>query len=254
MRKQWFMQSILWIFLISLITFDTIFSYANEPIIPPEYFKELKDEIGQGGEANIDKKISGLLRMQIQLRKSYIKYPTTEGLAAMRQMGMRIVQTEMNKQLVSIHVKRKLSASKVTFLKKIGVVVYEDSWIPPLKNHPTGYVIASMSADQLYELARKPFVVWLETAEQILLPKNDEASKSINADDVWNDYGYSGTGVRIAILDSGLDTTHNDIPTPVTSKDYSNYPYLDDNIENLVQGHGTYVTGSALARPSQFEG
>ena len=226
---------------------DVAFSEENDPIILPKYFIKTEKEAKKGG--GVEKKISGLLQLQIQLRKSYRDQPTSERIKAMQRMGIKTA--EIDKQLVYIHLKRKLSPSRIASLKEIGVIVYEDSWVPPLENHPTGYIIASMPIDRLYDVARKSFVTRLETAEQVLLPKNDEAAKSIHADSIWNDYGYNGNGVRIAVLDSGLDTTHKDIPTPVVSKDYSDYPNVDDSIENKVIEHGTHVTGSAVGRGTQ---
>jgi len=64
---------------------------------------------------------------------------------------------------------------------------------------------------------------------------------------VWSS-GYDGSGIAIAVLDSGLDLSHPDIPTPAAAKDYSDWPYLDDTIANKVTGHGTHVTGIALGR------
>ena len=237
---------------IPFVFLDLAFSGADYPIILPEYLTTIHNETEMSRRA--EKKMSGLLRLQIQVRTSYVSQPTSERLQAMRKMGMKIFEAEIDRQLIYIHIKRKLNAAKITSLKKIGVTVYEDSWIPPLENHPTGYVIANVPINRLYDLATKIYVVKLETAEQVFLPKNDEAAKSINADDVWTDYGYDGSGVRIAVLDSGLDTTHKDIPTPVASKDYSNYPNLDDTIENLVTEHGTHVTGSAVGRGTQSNG
>ncbi|HHT9112577.1 MAG: S8 family serine peptidase [Planctomycetes bacterium] len=229
---------------------DVAFSEGNDAIILPKYFMKTEKEAKKGG--GVEKKISGLLQLQIQLKKSYREQPTSERIKAMQRMGMKTA--EIDKQLVYIHLKRKLSPSRVASLKEIGVIVHEDSWIPPVKNHPTGYIIASIPIDRLYDVARKSFIIKLETAEQMLLPKNDEAAKSIYANNVWEDYGYSGTGVRVAVLDSGLDTTHKDIPTPVASKDYSNYPSLDDTIENQITEHGTHVTGSALGRGTLSNG
>jgi len=231
---------------------DVAFSGGHDAIILPKYFIKTEKEAKKGG--GIEKKISGLLQLQIQLRKSYREQPTSERIKAMQRMGIKTA--EIDKQLVYIHLKRKLNPSRIASLKEIGVVVYEDSWIPPVQNHPTGYIIASIPIDRLYDVAKKPFIIRLETAEQVLLPKNDEAAKSIYANTVWEgeNYGYDGTGVRIAVLDSGLDTTHKDIPTPVVSKDYSNYPILDDTIENQVTEHGTHVTGSALGRGTQSNG
>lgn len=221
---------------------DSDASSERKPLIIPEYFKETAIKKTD----KIEKKISGLLKFQVQLRKSYVKQSTPERLSAMKKMGMKT--EEIDKHLVYVHAEKKLSVSEIKSLKKMGVSVYEDSWMPPLKNHPTGFVIASMPINRLYELAKKSFVVRLETAEKKLELKNDEAAKSINADSVWN-LGYDGSGVRIAVIDSGLDTTHSDIPTPVASKDYSEYPDLDDSIEDTGgTGHGTHVTGSALGR------
>ena len=192
------------------------------------------------------------IALQIQLKKSYKEQPTSERIKVMRRMG--ITTDEIDKQLVYIHLERKLNPSRIASLKEIGVIVYERLMVPPLENHPTGYVTASIPIDRLYDVARKPFVTRLETAERVLLPKNNEAAKSIHADNIWEDYGYDGTNIRIAVLDSGLDTTHKDIPTPVAVKDYSNYPSLDDTIENQVTEHGTHVTGSALGRGTQSNG
>lgn len=249
----WYLvQGIVLSLTISFVSLDTAFSGVDDPIILPEHLTRIKNETEKS--SRIEKKMSGLLRLQRNLRNSYREQPTSERLNAMRKMGMKIIEAEIDRQLIYIHVKRKLSASRVESLKKAGVVVYEDTWIPPLENHPTGYVVASVLMDRLYDLAAKPYVVKLETVEQVFLPKNDEAAKSIHADNVWNDYGYEGSGVKIAVLDSGLDTTHKDIPIPVASKDYSNYPILDNTIENLVTEHGTHVTASAVGRGIQSNG
>ena len=249
MRKQYLAQKFGFFLCILFIFSGVAFSEEKGPIILPKYFIKMEKEAKKGGR--VEKKVSGLLQIQIQIKNSYMEQPTTERLNAMRKMGMKT--EEADKQLVYIHLKRKLNASQTASLKKIGVTIYEDTWVPPLENHPTGYVIASIPIDRLYDLARKTFVIRLETAEKMLLPKNDEASKSIKADQVW-DNGYDGTGVRIAILDSSLDTTHKDIPTPVVSKDFSNYPILDDTIESTVSEHGTHVIGSVLGRGTQSNG
>jgi subtilisin family serine protease len=252
MEKWHLVQRIVLFLTILLVSPGIAFSDIDDPIVLPKYFARMKNETEE--DIRVEKKMSGLLRLQILLRNSYREQPASERLNAMQKMGMKTQEAEIDKQLVYIHVRRKLNAAKIASLKKIGVVVYDDSWIPPLGNHPTGYVIASVPVSRMYDLAKKTYVVRLDTAEQLFLPKNDEAAKSINADDVWNDYGYDGSGVRIAVLDSGLDTTHKDIPAPIASKDYSNYPNLDDTIENLVTEHGTHVTGSVVGRGIRSNG
>jgi hypothetical protein len=214
----------------------------------------MENEMKRNGR--LEKKISPLLKLQIQLKNSYKEQPSSDKLSIMESMGMRV--EEIDKQLIFIHVKRKLSISRIEAIKKIGAIVYEDSWIPPLENHPTGFILASVPIDRLFSLARKPYVIRLDTAEEKVERLNDEAAKSIKVTDVWNSYKYNGAGVKIAVLDSGLDTTHPDIPTPVGSKDYSNYPNLDDNVNEddatYGSGHGTHVTGSVLGRGTQSNG
>jgi len=172
-------------------------------------------------------------------------------LQAMKAMGMRTENLGM--QRIFIHLSQEPTPSQIDELEAMGITPYPDSWIPPVGEHPTGFIVADMPIDKLQELAEKDYVVKLDTAERVLEPQNDLAVQKINADDVWG-LGYDGTGVTIAVLDSGLDTSHDDIPPPTFSKDYWNWPTLDDTIANQVTGHGTHVTGSALGRGTQSSG
>jgi len=197
-------------------------------------------------------KVSALLSMQVSAKTRCQQVrPTAERLKQMQAMGMRTENLSI--QRIFIHLAQEPTAGQIDELKAMGITPYSDSWIPPLEKYPTGFIVADMPIDRLYELSGEDYVVQLDTAEQLLEPQNDLAAISINADDVWNS-GYDGTGVRIAILDSGLDATHADIPTPVASKDYSNWPVLDNTIANTVSGHGTHVTGSAVGRGTQSAG
>jgi len=59
----------------------------------------------------------------------------------------------------------------------------------------------------------------------------------INADGVWN-LGHTGTGVTVAVLDTGIDTDHPELVSiTVGGKGFGYNTYEDDN------GHGTHVAG-----------
>ncbi|MFC2072848.1 FG-GAP-like repeat-containing protein, partial [Chloroflexota bacterium] len=206
-------------------------------------------------------KISTLLALHVQVKLDAI---TAGGVAAAlesseQQRQFNLLQSpginmeNIYNQRIFIHFIQEPTQSQIEELEAEGIIPYPDSWIPPLENHPTGFIVADMPVSKLEILAEKGFVTRLETAELVLEPQNDLATQKINVDAVWSS-GYNGTGVRIAVLDSGFDFTHPDIPTPIFSKDYGFYPDLDDTISNNITGHGTHVTGSVLGRGTQSGG
>ncbi|MBI4283332.1 MAG: S8 family serine peptidase [Chloroflexi bacterium] len=207
-------------------------------------------------------KISGLLAQQVQAKLQAVKSsglsPASEGsngtgrLSPLNLPGIRL--EDLNKQRAFIHFNQPPTQAQIAELTADNLTLHSDSWIPPVGNHPTGFLVADMPVDKLGAVAAKPYVARLETAETVLEPLNDLGTQKMNVPAVWAS-GYNGAGVRIAVLDSGLDLTSPDFPTPVAKKDFSNYPTsLDDNIANTVSGHGTHVTGSVLGRGTQSGG
>src|SRR3972149_4583906 len=125
MRKQYMAQKF-GFFLCIMIVFSSIaFSKENDSLILPKYFTESEKEAKKGDR--VEKKIGGLLRLQIQLRKSYREQPTSERIKAMQRMGIKTA--EIDKQLVYIHVKRKLNSTNIASLKKIGITVNEAMFV-----------------------------------------------------------------------------------------------------------------------------
>ena len=67
------------------------------------------------------------------------------------------------------------------------------------------------------------------------------ANAQINADDVWA-LGYTGNGVTVAVLDTGIDTDHPELISSIAGgKGFSYAGYEDDH------GHGTHVSGIITA-------
>lgn len=114
----------------------------------------------------INEKVSSLLLAQIKLRQEQIAEPSPDRLEVMKNMGMRVDNLEI--QRIFIHLSQRLNTSQVEELKAVNITVYLESWIPPLENYPTGFLLADMPIDELEELAAKEYVVRLDTAERVL--------------------------------------------------------------------------------------
>ncbi|WP_456423051.1 S8 family serine peptidase [Thermococcus sp.] len=85
---------------------------------------------------------------------------------------------------------------------------------------------------------------------QVDLEGLDESTAQISAPEVWN-VGYDGSGVTVAVIDTGIDASHPDLQGKVIGwKDFVNNkttPY-DDN------GHGTHVAGIIASTGAASDG
>ena len=150
---------------------------------------------------------------------------------------------------VVIYLDQYPSIAELDSFRSLGLNYIENSWTPPVYDHPFGFILADLNTINFIDVLALDFVKRIDSAEQLSLPQNNEADRIVNADDVWLQ-GWTGEGVKVAVLDSGLDTEplNPDLPSIIVKKDYSAYPTLDDDVENKVTGHGTHVTGSVLGR------
>ncbi|WNF23817.1 S8 family serine peptidase [Mesobacillus jeotgali] len=87
----------------------------------------------------------------------------------------------------------------------------------------------------------------------------------IGAEAVWNDLGYTGEGVTVAVIDSGIDATHPDLQYGekviqnvkfVVGDLFGNEPlYLENQLNtDTTSGHGTHVAGTIAGSGTSSDG
>ncbi|MCL4459576.1 MAG: S8 family peptidase [Chloroflexi bacterium] len=97
-------------------------------------------------------------------------------------------------------------------------------------------VSLTASPAEIGALTRDPRIatIWWDSPVHICL---DTSAAIIRAPEVWES-GYSGKGIRVAVLDTGLDMNHPDlIGRVLTTRGFSGEGFKDNN------GHGTHVAG-----------
>ncbi|MGD0854782.1 MAG: S8 family serine peptidase [Dehalococcoidia bacterium] len=157
---------------------------------------------------------------------------------------------------VFIYLDQQPDAAKLADLAAAGVTVYPDTWIPPTSDHPRGFITATLPIVNLDGLAAKSYVAKIDSAERTAKAQNDVAAQFLGTQSYWPS-GFTGKGVKVAVLDSGLDITHPDIPKPIFQKDVSDISYVHDNVTSPIPGgsaHGTHVAGSILGRGTASNG
>lgn len=197
-------------------------------------------------------KVTASLEMQVRDKVNYLQQ-ASQPQDMLSPALKNIAPAEAAIQKVFLHFARHPTPAQLDDLRSLGIAVYPDSWIPPVGNRPTGFIYAEMPVSRLPDLVARDYLLTLSNAEIRTRSRNNVARQATGVNSVW-DLGYYGAGVTVAVLDSGLDITHPDIPVPVASKDYSNYPVLGDAIPSPVSGHGTHVTGTVLGRGTQSAG
>lgn len=147
------------------------------------------------------------------------------------------------------------SAAQLEDLARAGVVCYTGTWTPPMPNHPNGFLLAEFPVTRINDVLTLDCVSKLGSAEGVCRPNNNVAAATIRAAAVWS-AGWTGKGVKVGVLDSGIDTTFHgsEFPPCFDKKDYSNYPQLDDDVINRITAHGTHVAATAVGRGTLSQG
>ncbi|MFE9748482.1 S8 family serine peptidase [Saccharothrix saharensis] len=97
-------------------------------------------------------------------------------------------------------------------------------------------------------LVRDPGVkkVWLDGLRK---PSLDKSVAQIGAPTAWQ-AGYTGKGVKVAVLDSGVDQTHPDL----AGREVLERNFTEDPDNSDLVGHGTHVAATVASSGARYRG
>lgn len=113
------------------------------------------------------------------------------------------------------------------------------------------YYLSTHSDIALIGYNQEKYMLWGEEPKSIDEPVKDQTTQNIrmvNADDVW-DLGFTGEGVIVAVIDTGVNYNHVDLADHLWDggEEFPNHGYNTyDNNTNTMDGnsHGTHCSGT----------
>jgi hypothetical protein len=116
-------------------------------------------------------KASEQLITQVGLRVDQIEQPNDDRLGTMSGIGLRL--DPLGIQKVFVYMSTYPTMSEIIDMNNMGIVLYLDSWIPPLETHPYGFFLADLPVSKLAELSSKSYIIRLDSAEGTSEPQTE---------------------------------------------------------------------------------
>ena len=123
----------------------------------------------------------------------------------------------------------------------------------------TPAISARMPAGMIERLKANPNVAYVEqdAIAYALAETMPWGVDKIDADQVWTSpYNNKGTGIKVAILDTGIQYNHNDLKNNIKGGVNFAFPYPDGCTSYICwtdrNGHGTHVSGTVAAEDNEI--
>ncbi|MBU8907633.1 S8 family peptidase [Desertibacillus haloalkaliphilus] len=142
-----------------------------------------------------------------------------------------LAKTEANSHLVPVIISFEENVDDRLITRISGTIKHELSSVP--------MVTAEIPEIAIGALARNPAIKSIERDQPVMVlrERHDPGMEQVHALNAW-DLGYTGKGIKIGVIDTGIDLIHRDLDV-VGGHSFVDYTesYHDD------QGHGTHVAG-----------
>mgnify|MGYP006279408213 CR=1 FL=1 len=211
--------------------------------------KPLKDEIRTSSQNELIK-INIRLKQQFD-RKNFKNYPESLTKSQKRNMVIRDLKefSRNSQHNIITELKNEKNQDKVREIKSFWIANVINCYatsdlINKIADHND---IARIDVDELRKLISREN---MKNNEKLADPLNREITwnvTNVNADQVWDD-GYTGEGITVSVIDTGVNYNHYDLEDHMwEDDDYPNHGYdfhnNDDNpMDNM--GHGTHCAGT----------
>lgn len=109
------------------------------------------------------------------------------------------------------------------------------------------YVAARLSRDELVRLAQHPDIVSIEP-DLVARPALDESTSLVRVAPIWQ-YGYTGAGWSVAVLDTGVESAHPFFGGRVTRQACFSTTDPDEGATSVCPGGAESATGPGAGEP-----
>ena len=226
------MRSLIAVFVAALVALQPMLSFegTNETKVVGFSFQSVTEEVNWWEDTRMDKDRNGMHDM-LDIAVEQGKYVIDGKISVL--VDFDHMPTESDEQLL------------------IDEVGFEPSW----RFHHIPIIAGTIETELLDDLLNVEGVVFLTLNGELRIAL-DNAIGIHHVDTVW-DYGYTGEGISIAIIDTGIDPLHvglndfDDDPTTNDPKVVAFYDALDDSGDDGSgetepyddQGHGSHCAG-----------